>query len=411
MSMRADPWSDFARELYTAAFDKGVVERGCNAVISPISIQTSLMLALVGAAGRTAEQLRAGLRLDSGDLQHIARYYQAMWTQLCSNGKGITLKSMNRLFVNQKLSVHREFNAMAEKYFNYKPEPLNFADPNGATQQINELVELATEHKIRDLLQPDAVNAETSAVLVNVLYFKGLFRKPFTPEWTTSDDFYIDQHRRVEVDMMYQEDKFKYVELPELEARAIELPFEDSDIQLLIMLPNKVCGLRELEQQLSQLDFADLEQRMHMVDVDIALPRFGIEFDLDLTETLKLLGICDVFGNTADLSRLFQDATGQKISAAKHRGYIDVNEAGCEAAAVTYLKVVPMSLIMHKKTFKVNHPFVFFIRSSKVVLFAGRFVAPQLGASREPTPTPTHSHTHTHTHTHTHSSLNSGARK
>ncbi|KRG03977.1 uncharacterized protein Dmoj_GI19718, isoform B [Drosophila mojavensis] len=386
MSQTPDACSEFARQLYTAAFEKGIVGRGCNAVISPISIQTSLMLALVGAAGRTAEQLRTGLRLGPGDLQEIGSWYKALWTQLSSKSKGkrITLKSVNHLFVNEKLSVQQEFNQMAEEYFNYKPVALNFADSTGATQQINELVELATEHKIRDLLQPNAVDAETSAVLVNVLYFKGLFKKPFTPECTTRHDFHIDQHKRVEVDMMYQEDKFKYVELPELDARAIELPFEDSDIKLLIMLPNETSSLLELEHRLSQVDLADLDQRMHLADVEITLPKFCIEFDLELTETLKLLGICDLFGKAADLSRLFQDATGQKISAVKHRGFIDVNEAGCEAAAATYLKIVPMSMIMHQKQFKVDHPFVFFIRNSKAILFAGRCVVPQLRKVREP---------------------------
>ncbi|TDG48979.1 hypothetical protein AWZ03_004663 [Drosophila navojoa] len=384
MSPRPDACSDFARQLYTAAFEKGVVGRGCNAVISPISIQTSLMLALVGAAGRTAEQLRTGLRLGPGDLQEIGSWYKALWTQLSSKGKRITLKSVNHLFVNEKLRVQQEFNQMAEEYFNYKPVALNFADSTGATQQINEMVELATEHKIRDLLQPNVVDAETSAVLVNVLYFKGLFKKPFTPECTTRHDFRIDQQRRVEVDMMYQEDVFKYVELPELHARAIELPFEDSDIKLLIMLPNETSSLLELEHRLGEVDLADLDQRMHMVDVEITLPRFCIEFDLELTETLMLLGICDLFGEAADLSRLFQDATGQKISAVKHRGFIDVNEAGCEAAAATYLKIVPMSMIMHQKQFKVDRPFVFFVRNSKAILFAGRCVLPQLREKREP---------------------------
>ncbi|XP_034477588.1 alaserpin-like isoform X2 [Drosophila innubila] len=238
-----------------------------------------------------------------------------------------------------------------------------------------------TENKIQHLLQPDAVNADTSAVLVNALYFKGKFKKPFTPESTMSDDFYVDQDRHVEVDMMYQEDKFKYIELPEVDARAVQLPYEDSNISLLIILPNKTTGLLDLERNLKTIDLADIESRMTMEDVEIAMPRFSLEFDLDLRETLQELGISKLFDDSADLSRLFTTPTGQKISAAKHRGYIKVNEAGSEAAAVTFMKMVPMSLNMQKKTFKVDHPFIFFIHNPKAVFFAGRFVEPQKNKS------------------------------
>ncbi|XP_064547803.1 serine protease inhibitor 42Dd-like [Drosophila montana] len=392
MSACQDTYNDFARDLYDVA-TRNDTSPSCipstNAIISPISIQTSLMLAFVGAAGRTEDELRTGLKLGPGDRQEIAKSYHDFWTQMCNYGAKMTLKSVNRLFVNHKLKLQQEFKDLSEDYFKSQPVPVNFADANAATQQINAIVEQATENKIRDLLQPDAVNAATSAILINALYFKGLFQKPFTPESTMLDDFYLDEQARIAVDMMYQEDKFKYAELPELNARAVALPYEDSDISLLILLPNKICGLPELEHRLANLSLANnIDRHMQMEDVEIALPKFTIEYDLDLKDTLQQLGISELFGDAANLSRLFEEATGQKISAAKHRGYIDVNEAGSEAAAVTFLKVVPMSLNMQKKTFKVDHPFMFFIRNSKAVFFAGRFVAPLRKELLVPSPAP-----------------------
>lgn len=144
-----------------------------------------------------------------------------------------------------------------------------------------------TENKIHHILPPDAVDAFTSAVLVNALYFKGKFKKPFTPESTMSDDFYLDQDSRVEVDMMYQEDKFMYIELPKVDARAVQLPFEDSNVSLLIILPNKKTGLLDLERNLQSIDLEGIESKMTMEDVEIALPRFSLEFDMDLKETLQ----------------------------------------------------------------------------------------------------------------------------
>lgn len=294
MSVCQDTYNDFARELYDVATRNDARTSyipGANAIISPISVQTSLMLAFVGAAGRTENELRTGLKLGPGDRQEIAKSYHDFWTQLCNYGNKMTLKSVNRLFVNHKLQLQHEFKELAEDYFHSQPVPLNFADPTKATQQINAFVEQATENKIRDLLQPDAVNAETSAILINALYFKGLFQKPFMPESTMPDDFYLEQNKRVTVDMMYQEDKFKYAELPELSVRAVALPYVDSDISLLILLPNKICGLQELERRLPNLSLVSLDQHMRTEDVEIALPKFSIEYDLDLKNTLQQVGL------------------------------------------------------------------------------------------------------------------------
>lgn len=365
----------FARDLFDVVARNSSTEN--NAIISPVSIQTSLIYAFMGADGSTAEELRQGLNLGSGDREEIAKSFHEFWTKHCTYGDRLTLRSVNRIFVNKTLTLQPEFQKLAEDYFQSKPEALQFSNPVEATNTINDLVMKDTENKIQHLLQPDAVNADTSAVLVNALYFKGKFQKPFTPESTMSDDFYISDGIRVEVDMMYQEDKFKYIELPELDARAVQLPYEDSDISLLIVLPRKVMGLLEMEPKLATIDLGNIESRMTMEDVEIAMPKFSLEFDLDLKETLQELGISKLFDDSADLSKLFTEPTGQKISAAKHRGYINVNEAGSEAAAVTCMKIVPMSLNMQKKTFKVDHPFLFFISSPKAVFFAGRFVDPQ----------------------------------
>ncbi|EDW02481.1 serine protease inhibitor 42Dd [Drosophila grimshawi] len=380
MTESRDSFNAFAKDLYDVVSRSASAQncvQGSNMIFSPASIQTSLMLAFVGAAGSTSEQLRKGLKLGPEDRQEIAKIYHDFWSRLSECGERLKLKTVTHFFVNEQLSVKPDFAEIALDYFQFKPQKMNFAQSAKATQQINTLVEQVTENKIRNLLQPDAVNAETSAVIVNALYFKGLFHKPFSPESTMPDDFYVNKKQLVTVDMMYQEDKFKYVELPDLDARAVALPFEDSDISMLIMLPNKICGLPELECKLNQLDFWSIDKNMQMQDVEIAMPKFTIEFDLDLKDTLQQLGITDLFGDGANLSRIFEEAKGQKISAAKHRGYIDVNEAGCEAAAVSVLKVVPMSLNMNKETFKVDHPFLFLIRSSKAIFFVGRYLEPQ----------------------------------
>ncbi|XP_022225655.2 serine protease inhibitor 42Dd [Drosophila obscura] len=379
--------NQFSRELVNA-ITKNALEQssqpGVNTVVSPASIQSCLTLAFMAASGSTAEELRQGLHLGPGDRAHIARSFGEFWTTSCNYGAmGPVLKSVNRLYVNDTLELQPEFNAVAWDFFQSKAEAVKFSNAVAVTDQINSWVKEQTEDKISELLQSDAVDQETSAVLINALYFKGKWRKPFTPETTQQDDFCLNLRDRVKVDMMYQEDKFKYAELPHLQARAVQLPYEHSNISMLIILPDTTCGILDLEERLKSVDLADIEDAMTLEDVDIAMPKLTIEFDVDLKDVLMQLGISEVFGNEANLDRLFTTKTGQKISAAKHRGYISINEAGSEAAAATFMKIVPMSLNMQKKLFKVDHPFVFYIRSSQAVFFAGRVVCPPSDLKRD----------------------------
>ncbi|XP_017079020.1 serine protease inhibitor 42Dd [Drosophila eugracilis] len=355
-----------------------------NTVFSPASVQSCLTLAFIGSSGSTAEELRNGLHLGPGDRHHIARTFGEFWRTNCNYGdRGPILKSVNRLYVNDALELHPEFNEIAGDFFQSKAETAKFADSEGATQQINDWVEQETEHKISNLLQSDAVNDETSAVIINALYFKGKWLKPFMPEATSLDMFHMDQDSHVGVNMMYQEDKFRFADLPQLKARAVQLPYEYSNIHMLILLPNEISGLKDLELQLKDVDLADIDAAMTLEDVEIFLPRMSIEYDVDLKNILHQLGIAEVFSDKARLDGLFTSRTGQKISAARHRGYIDVNEAGSEAAAVSFMKIVPMMLNLNTKLFKVDHPFVFYIRSPQAVFFAGRFSNPKSGEEEE----------------------------
>ncbi|KAH8316657.1 hypothetical protein KR067_012808, partial [Drosophila pandora] len=345
-----------------------------NAVFSPASIQSCLTLAYMAATGSSAEELKKGLLLGPGDRHHIARTFGEFWRTLCSSGdRGPTLKSVNRLYVNSNLELKPEFNEIASDFFQTKAEPLEFADPASATTHINEWVEKETEQRITNLLQPDAVDDATSAVLINALYFKGKWQKPFMPEATGKDTFIVDPETSIEVDMMTQEDKFKFAELPHLKAKAVQLFFETSHIHMLIVLPDDKFGLQDLEARLKNIDLASIDEAMTIKDVDIFLPQFSIEFDVDLKDILKQLGIAEIFTEAAKLDGLFTTKEKQRISAARHRGYINVNEAGSEAAAVSFMKIVPMMLNMNKKQFKADHPFVFYIRNSQAVFFAGRF--------------------------------------
>ncbi|XP_054740422.1 serine protease inhibitor 42Dd-like [Anastrepha obliqua] len=348
-----------------------------NVVFSPASIQSSLALVFLGAEGETAQQIRHGLRLPAAlDKTSIADDYAGFLKKNFQRSQSTsenapTLRMANRIYVNDTLQLAPQFNHLAKSRFESEAVPTKFADSANAVKSINMWVEHQTEGKIKNLLQLDTVDSDTSAILVNAIYFKAKWLKPFDKVLTSNAEFRMSGGQTATVAMMYSDEFVKYGELLDLDATAIELPYKDSDLSMLILLPNKVDGLQELEQKLTNVDLNLIATRMRAAGIHISLPKFRIEFDIDLKKPLQKLGMGNMFSDAADFSSLFSNSPLQKIDEVKHKAFLDVNEAGSEAAAATFMKIVPMSLNLDQKLFRADHPFVFAIRNREAVYFVG----------------------------------------
>ncbi|XP_054089075.1 serine protease inhibitor 42Dd isoform X1 [Zeugodacus cucurbitae] len=366
----------FAADIFQALAQTRSQE---NVVFSPASIQSCLALAFLGAEAETAQQLRSGLRLPAAlDKGSIAADYAGFLQKNFHKDASAAaedapkLRMANRVYVNESLALSPKFNELAKTSFESEAVPTKFADSSNAVQTINTWVENETEGKITNLLQPDAVNDETSAILVNAIYFKAKWLKPFSDFSTSNAEFHMSDGQTSSVPMMYGDERVKYGELADLDAKAIELPYKNSDLSMLVLLPNKVEGLPALEQKLANIDLNLIVERMQSRSVDIFLPKFRIEFEVDLKAPLQKLGLVDMFSESADFSSLFAaQSPKQKVDDVKHKAFLDVNEAGSEAAAATFMKIVPMSLNLDQQIFKADHPFVFAIRNKEAVYFVG----------------------------------------
>ncbi|CAD7014303.1 serine protease inhibitor 42Dd isoform X2 [Ceratitis capitata] len=364
----------FASDIYQKIALKRSEE---NVVFSPASIQSCLALAFLGAEGETAQQMRHGLRLPVAlEKTSIADDYAGFLQKNFRTGAGLTedtpkLRMANRIYVNEALQLSPAFNNLAKTSFGSEALPTKFAESAKAADAINKWVANETENKIQNLLQPDAVNADTSAILVNAIYFKAKWLKPFSKFSTTEQEFRMGDGQTQMVPMMYADEHLKYGELTDLKAKALELPYKGSDLSMLILLPNKIDGLSALEKKLANVDFNQITERLQSHSVDVSLPKFRIEFNIDLKEPLQQLGMSNMFQDTANFNSLFVGGSRQKVNDVKHKAFLDVNEAGSEAAAATFMKMVPMSLNLDQKSFRADHPFVFAIRNKEAVYFVG----------------------------------------
>ncbi|XP_017093367.2 serine protease inhibitor 42Dd [Drosophila bipectinata] len=359
----------FATELFqTLATDR----QDENVIISPVSIQLALGLAYYGAEGKTAAELQKTLHASAKESKDglAESYHNLLHSYIKSK---TVLEIANKVYTRENVKVSEHFREVANKYFDSEVESLDFSRETEAVERINRWVKQQTQDKIERVV--DSLEPDTNVALVNAIYFKARWARPFNDEDTRDREFYLNERESIQVPTMFADNWYYYADYPELDAKAIELFFENINLTMWFILPNQRSGLQALEQKLKGVDFKVLEDRWQWQSVSVYLPKFKFEFDTDLRPTLHKLGISAMFSDAADFSNIFQDSPiGTRITKVQHKTFIDVNEIGCEAAGVSYAAGVPMSLPLDPKTFVADHPFVFIIRDPHAVYFAGHIV-------------------------------------
>ncbi|XP_017001526.2 serine protease inhibitor 42Dd [Drosophila takahashii] len=384
---RPAPPNSYKERFSAKLFQKIVRTQGQrNVVFSPFSVHALLGLLYGVSDGKTARELQQFAGFSNNQLD-VAQDFKRV-IQLKEHLQAAELTVATRAYYNQQLSgVNPGFDNYAKFYFNAASEPVDMQNGKDTADRINVWVSDSTRGKIRELVGSSDIDSQTQALLVNAVYFKGRWEHEFAIMDTQPYEFRHTDGRTTPVAMMYNDDIYGLAELPELDATALELAYKDSETSMLIVLPNQPNGLANLEQQLSLPEFNlnQIAHRLRRQSVHVRLPKFQIEFEQDMTEPLKQLGIQQMFTPNSQVTKLLSAPV--RVSKILQKAYIDVGEAGTEASAASYAKFVPLSLPPKPKEFIANRPFVFAIRTPNAVLFAGHVENPTpMTARNEPQP-------------------------
>ncbi len=352
-----------------------------NLFFSPFSLSTALTMTSAGAAGETARQMKSTLRLPSDH----ASGYAALIDRV--NGAGEpqpspdTLASANALWLQPGEPFLPAFLETVQAQYAASLRPLDFAaDPEAARRTINAWVEKQTLDKIRDLIASGVLSRDTSLVLTNAIYFKGAWQTPFQDAQTQKDQpFHAADGHDLKVALMAQTGSFRYHDGESFQA--LELPYKQNARAMIVLLPRTPAGLAELEASLDEANLTKWLGAMAAKRVRVELPRFKLTQSFEVSETLSALGMTDAFQpSKADFSGM----TGHRdhfLSAVIHKAFVDVNEAGTEAAAATAVVMTRSSVIVAPDpiAFRADHPFVVLIRDQKTgsILFLGRLTDPK----------------------------------
>lgn len=361
----------FSVELYKKLKSEG--DGTSNIVCSPFSIAAALSMTLAGARHDTAKQVSDALHVKQDAVhEHFANFL----SKLPGYAPGVVLHVANRLYSEQTYKVLEEFIRLLERSYSTTIEKVDFkGNADKARLQVNAWVEEATKSKVKDLLKEGTVDASTALIIVNAVYFKGLWHEQFDPERTSRQEFHETADRSKMVDMMHLKEGFRMCHDPDMKVSALEIPYKGQKTSMVVLLPEAVDGLADLEEALTASKLTEILQRLlYDDDIELSLPRFKLEQAVGLNKILAAMGIEDLFvPSKCDLTGI--SATKDLVvSDVVHKAFVEVNEEGTEAAAATAVKLNRCSLSLSLPTkFTVNHPFMFLIRSRDpdIVLFVG----------------------------------------
>jgi serpin B len=349
-----------------------------NLFFSPFSIFTALAMTWAGARENTAVQMAETLHFTEKPAQ-FHRAIGDLISQLNAVQKetDVELSIANAIWAQKGYQFLDEFFRIVQQSYQADLKQVDFSSAaESARQAINAWVEQQTNEKIKDLLPPKVLNALTRLVLVNAIYFKGFWDNQFKSRDTREMEFWLLTEVAVKVPMMHQEHQFGYWENDWLQI--MEMPYKEESLSLIVLLPKEKTGIIDLEQKLKFENMMAWQSRLRKRKVIVFFPKFKIESQFSLAQTLALMGMPDAFDpELADFSAM----VGQKelyISAVIHKAFLEVNEEGSEAAAATGVVVGVTSIAPSPPIFKADHPFVFFIRDNKSqsILFLGRVLNP-----------------------------------
>ncbi|MCC7178182.1 MAG: serpin family protein [Acidobacteria bacterium] len=378
------PWAE-ASAAFAWSLHARLRAPGRNLCVSPFSVHAVLAMAMAGARGATAREMRAVLHHTDDEEVHAT--IGRLCRDLVAAANGVDVRLANSLWVDDAVSLLPAYEAMVAMHYEAAVRIAPFqSDAARACAEINAWVNEHTRGRIADLVS--GLDSRTRLVLVNAVALKAVWEEPFERRRTERASFTREDGTVIQVPMMQGLRATGYVEQRGLQA--VDLAYQGSRWSMLVVLPNAETPLSRAEETLEAASLSALAHRATPQGVEVLLPRFSLSCRMDdLSGTLAAMGMpsamdrsrADFSGMNA-LSAPHED--GLYISSAIHQATLDVDESGTEATAATAIVMAPKSAWSWRPqpppipVFRADRPFLFAIRhrESGTILFMGRVADP-----------------------------------
>lgn len=347
-------------------------EKETNFCLSPLSASLCMGMVLNGANGETYTQLQQSLGYENYSTQEINEYVRSLQTELPSLDKKTLFTSANSLWIREDFPVHADFVQLNKEYYlaEVRTEPFT----QTTVDRINQWCNDHTAGRIPSIIQQLSPN--DVSVLINALYFKGIWSSEFKKENTRDEHFYTSEGRILSVPTMHQTAAFPYYSDEEI--RIVELPYGNEAFSMVLFLPTDPArmSIDELLCNLTDEKWEEWNSGLQKQSLELSLPRFKMKYEKILNKVFEEMGSTYVFDSEqADFSKISNKRIC--LGLLKQKTFIEVDEKGTEAAAVTagvfFSDTMPVS-----REVRFDHPFGFVIKekSTNAILFAGKVGSP-----------------------------------
>lgn len=346
-----------------------------NLFISPTSLAIALGMTYNGAAGETQQAMAEALEFQNLSLEEVNQSNAALQAYFERLDPAVRLTIANSLWANQQVAFKPDFLQRNLVFYQAAVQNLDFRDPQ-APAQINAWVQQQTQGKIQQIV--DQINPLDILFLINAVYFKGSWREAFDPSQTQERPFNLPDGSQKQHPMMARSGRFLYLENEQFQA--VSLPYGKGQFTMEVFLPRQDITLAAFEKTLTADNWQTWISQFRPRRGALQLPRFRVEYDVSLQEALEALGMAVAFDpDRADFSRMTDG--NAFISEVRHKTFVDVNEQGTEAAAVTSVRIQKRSAVIDPEPpfqMTVDRPFVFVIREQQTgaILFMGAITDP-----------------------------------
>ena len=346
-----------------------------NIFISPLSVSIALGMAINGANGTTRDEIVTMLDFSDVSQEQINETYQQLILLLLNNDEQVLFEIANSIWYDQNRMVpEQDFLTVNQDYFFADVLNVNFSSPD-ALNMINGWISDKTHGKIENML--DYIPRDAVLYIINALYFYGQWYYTFNKEETAERSFFLLDGSSVQCPVMAQKSEFEYYDNDRIQM--IDMKYANSDYSMTIILPAYNTNINSVIGEISGDTWNDWTGSLNTDSVTIHMPKFKTEYKKLLNEDLKALGMQEAFTpppGGADFTKIYPPGE-ICISRVLHKAFIEVNEEGSEAAAVTIIEVVRSSIPVHPEMY-INRPFFFVIREheTNTILFMGKIANP-----------------------------------
>lgn len=357
-----------------------------NLFLSPYSISNALAMTYAGARGNTAAEMKNTLRFNLDD-DHLHPAFGRLITRIHGDGKPrpFQLTVANRLWGQKDYGFLKPFVKITKDHYGAELEEIDFMDPKAGEagrKKINAWVEKQTNNRIQNLLVPGSIDVKTRLVLTNAIYFNAKWMLPFDEKLTKPEPFHLASGAKPDRPTMHTRAEIAFAQHDDLSL--VNLLYEGNDVSMVVILPKKKDGLREVEKQLTPANLQKWTQSLAPHSVDLKMPKFTMTTMFNLSADLKAMGMKDAFDEIAANLKGMGISRGDfnlYLWEVVHKAFIAVDEKKTEAAAATGVIVKATKSARREPppaVFHADHPFIILIRDQRTgtILFMGRIADP-----------------------------------